>query len=211
MRTPPYIGRFISALGMGSGVFILLISWRVRLNSENVAAENAMLRKAIGTPLIIRNLEIDILPYLMPVSPPEQPQSNGAEKVMLFARDTCSYCLQQIPMWKDLLGSVVLDKDAEVWLISLGRADAFRDVAGFLAGKGRSYREFRVPAVEVFALCTGIRGVPTTIITQNNRVRLVYAGIFTQRIQEQIIPRVLAEPLSQATFPGVGRTEAIVE
>ena len=46
--------RITSIIGAGSAVLILLFGWRVLLTSKNVAAENALLRRAIGTPLVLR-------------------------------------------------------------------------------------------------------------------------------------------------------------
>jgi len=208
MKTNLYTGRIISGVAVLSAVLILLFGWRVWLNTKHVAAENALLRKAIDTPLTIRNLEIDILPYMTSLTPATALQQSHAEKVMLFARDTCPYCAKQIPVWKDLVNSSILDKDAEIWLISIGEANALDDMARFLTAKGRLYREFRVPAVEAFGLCTGIRAVPATIIARNNLVKLVYVGVFTPQIRDQIAG-ILAEPSAHARFPPVGPAQTI--
>ncbi|HEV2448437.1 MAG TPA: hypothetical protein VGS58_21035 [Candidatus Sulfopaludibacter sp.] len=106
---------------------------------------------------------------------------------------------------------VDLDKDAGIWLISLGKADAFGDMATFLTAKKRSYRQFTVPAIAAFTLATGVRGVPMTINTRNNEVRLVYAGVITQQIRDQMVPGILDNTSRHAMFPGVAPTQAIVE
>jgi hypothetical protein len=193
--------RITSIIGAGSAVLILLFGWRVLLTSKNVAAENALLRRAIGTPLVIRGFELDILPYMVPVRPGTAPPPSNTEKAIFVARETCQYCARQLPIWKDLVASPVLQKDAEICLISLGEADAFGDLTQTLSAGGRSYREFRVPDIEAFVLCTGIRGTPTTIITRDNGVRLVYAGLFTEPIRNQVFSGALLEPSARVRFP----------
>ncbi|HLH17034.1 MAG TPA: hypothetical protein VKX45_07425 [Bryobacteraceae bacterium] len=201
--------RVTSIIGVASAVLILAFGWRTWIDSKNVAAENASLREALGRPVIIRDFELDILPYMVPVRPVTLPQPSNTEKVILVAKQTCPYCAKQLPIWKDLAASSVLDKDAEFWLISLGEADAFHDLTQTLAARGRSYREFRVPDVALFGLCTGIRGTPTTIVTSGNRVTLVYAGLFTEPIRKQVFSGAVLKSSARVRFPSPGLTEAV--
>lgn|ERR1017187_7368383 len=62
-----------------------------------------------------------------------------------------------------------------------------------------------------FRACTGIRGTPTTIVTKENRVRLVYAGLFSDSIRNQIFSGGLLEPSARVRFPSPGLEEAIVQ
>lgn len=68
-----------------------------------------------------------------------------------------------------------------------------------------------MPNVAVFALCMGIRATPTTLITKDNRVRLVYAGLFTDEIRNQMFSGTLLGPSARVRFPPAGLEEAIVK
>jgi hypothetical protein len=208
MKTKLDSGRVASIIALISAVLVLALGWRVSHTSESVAAENALLRNALESPLVIRDYELDILPYMTPVRSGDAPQPSNTEKAIFVAKQTCQYCAKQLPIWKDLATSSVLDKDAEIWLVSLGEANAFGDLAKTLTSQGRSYREFRVGSIAAFVLCTGIRATPTTIIAKDNRVRLVYPGLFTDAVRNQMFSGGLLAPSTRVRFPSAGLSEA---
>jgi hypothetical protein len=203
-------GRLVSIVAVGCAVVVLVLAWHVSLKNKSIAAENALLKNALGNPFVIRDLELDVLPHMTAVAPSVMPQPSMAEKVMFVAREGCQYCEKQLPIWKNLVRSSVLEGGAEIWLISLGEGSkAFGDLAQTLTSQGRPYRKFRVDSIAAFALGTGIRGTPTTVITKDNRVRLVYAGLFSDPIRDEVFSGRLLAPSARGMFPSAGRTEPI--
>lgn len=210
MKLSQYTGRAAWAVAIISGILIVVFGLRVSLHNKSLAAENALLRKSMDTRVVIRNFELDILPYVTQVGGARTPVSSQDEKVMLFARDGCPYCAKQMPIWKELVGSSIFDRGAEFWLVSLGKVGAFGDLSQLLTSKGQPFREFTAPDVGTFALCTGIRGVPTTVVTKSNQAKLVYLGEFTQEVRERVFAGIFADASAAARFPSIGLSEPLI-
>ncbi len=189
---------------------MLALAWRILLQNGALSTENALLRNAIGTPLIMRDFEVNLLPYVTPLEAHVTPGPTGSQRVILVAKEGCPYCVKQLPMWEEFVTSSVLPKNTEIWLVSLTGGREFGELKRTMAAQARPHREFAVVNAAAFTLSTGIRGVPTTIVTRDNRVQLVYAGLFTDSVRSQLLSGDLLSPSVRAQFPSPGRVESIL-
>jgi hypothetical protein len=200
----------LAVVGMVSALSIVAFGWRISLKNRQLASENAALRGAMETPRVIRNFEPDILPYLDALPPVPAAGASVNERFIFVSRSTCPYCARQLPFWKRMVDLMLPRQDAEVWLISLDGSEAFGDMPGLLASNQHPYREFTARSIQTFSLCTGIQGVPTTIVTTANRVVLFHAGLLTEQLMGTISD-ILHEQLVSARFPPFGRTEPVLK
>ena len=142
-----------------SGILVIAVTcfgWKIEAKNRELTAANQDLRRMVTKqkPHIIRNLDLDILPLVEPVSPDYHiSAASGDERLILVASDSCAICEKQLPLWKRLVQG--LPAGREVWMVSMDRGKKFSDMAGFLRSSGRPYKWLRATDLAVFVLSTG--------------------------------------------------------
>lgn len=92
---------------------------------------------------------------------------------------------------------------AEVWLISLNEGREFDELAENAKHVGLSVRRYRVISQAALHLCSGIVGVPTTIVTNNDRVLLAHSGLLNDNLLGTAL-KIMDRPGESAEFLPLG-------
>lgn len=196
------VGNALAAVG------VLWFGLRVSAQNKRLQNENVILRATTEKPYLIRNFELDILPFLRPVNLVAS-SSKPARRILLFGKDSCNSCIQQLPWWERLIAaSAEKGLVTEVWLISTNAGHEFESFARGIAPLGLPVQRYTVATSAGFAVGTGIAGVPTTIVTDENRVLLVYAGIMNEDLLRESV-KIITEPPASARFLRRGAIERI--
>jgi hypothetical protein len=192
----------IAALVIGFG-------WKVQARDARLFAENKELKRSVGLwkPHIIRNFDLDLLPYLSPVSQEYTRATDSGDRFIFIARDACHFCAAQIPFWKRMVAAA--PKNTEIWLVSLDAGEHFAELANFVQSSGHVFRRFGVRDSVAFVLSTGILGTPATIVTKDQVVTMYYPGLFTEDLFAKVQSLIYAPASAGATFFHSGQRDII--
>lgn len=196
------VGNVLAAVG------VLWFGLRVSAQNKRLQNANAVLRTTAEKPYLIRNFDLDILPFLRPVSVVSF-HSKPARRILLFGKDGCNFCVQQLPWWKRLIAeSSEHGLFSEVWLISTNAGRDFEAFAREIGPLGLPVQRYAAITSAGFAVGTGVAGVPTTVVTDEDRVLLVYAGIMNEELLRESV-KIITEPTASARFLRRGAVERV--
>jgi len=179
----------------------------VARSNQRLRSENALLRTVADQPFLIRNFELNLLPYLRPLTASGTPLHVG-KRIVLFGKDGCRFCTIQGPWWKRLIEAASHGLASEIWLVSLNQGREFETFAKEIAPVGLPVRRYSVTSVAAFTLGTGLKGVPTTLITSDDRVQLVHTGTWNEELLAEAV-QVMSEPAISTKFLPPGQLELV--
>lgn len=201
-----------TAAVVASGV-ILWFGWSVAGQNRKLRAENTALKQTAETPYLIRDFELNALPYLTPVGAASDSSVKETSARFLFVADEkCGFCSQQMEWWeKTITEERKRERSFEVWLISLGTGKEFGELARYLSVAGQPFRQYSANSREYFVLATGVTSVPATVFTRNNRVILAHSGVFSDALFKTALDILNSDPAGarflrrSAVQPALGR------
>jgi hypothetical protein len=203
-KTPTVLIGANMALAFG----VLLFGARVSSSNRRLETENKLLRDTARKPYLIRNFELDLIPYLRPLDSVQRPAASS-RRLILFGKDGCKFCAQQMPWWQHIV-DVAAKRSliSELWLVSMNQGEEFERFAKGLSHPGLAVKRYSVLDVPAFILGTGLNGVPTTMVTTGDLVQLVHSGTYNDQLMTDTL-KVMTGNVASAQFLPRGPVERL--
>jgi hypothetical protein len=122
-----------------------------------------------------------------PLVPPAGSAAAHLANLLLVVSDACPFSQQDIPLWHELLGQI--GGDVHVWILTKGGDVVAKQLSGWSTTRGLTATIVESSNPRQFALVTGIRGTPVTVLLDRDMSTQMVAW----RMSALAVPMLVAE------------------
>jgi hypothetical protein len=200
------VTRTLTALSWALMLTVVFFAWHVSIKNDKLNESNREMKQALALarPHMVRNLDVDILPLVVPIETAGNISAPGGTRLIFVAEDGCGVCDRQMSIWKRLAEAA--PRNQEIWMLSLDEGKKFSGLAAFLKANNRPYRWLKAADQVSFILNTGIAAVPATLTIKDQLVTMYAVGVFTDEVFSRV-QATLNTPLTATAFPRNGQWE----